>query len=615
MANYGSAIEGQINEFFINNGDGTFTEAASALGLSIPDEAFVTTGGAWGDYDADGWLDLYVTNKGVSGQPNRLFRNIRGKGFVRQTDAGVEDARSSSGAVWFDFDGDSRLDLFVANRQRNSLYRNLGGGVFGDASESATITDMGLVAATADFNLDGDEDLYVGRTGGDLLLANLNNPGLALHLELVGAGGSWGSSHDATHTRVTLTSDQHAVTRVVGECSGMGQSSRLLAVPLSILEGDPTVHIEWSRGTLQEIDIEEMGRLTLDEVRVNVDGAIRAVVLPFNDTHGEAFVAPEVSVEDNGISPHGFTVYLDITDELGDSVAHLELAQPAGAGGIVQLPLVSAPPAGDNYTFQFRAVTPGDEAAWNDQMTMTVTGGEAAEDFERPPVYWELSEGWGWTRSGTAHEAYSGQGFLLLQPGSASEYSAVSPGFEAVAGGVWCLEFMAQYDLMQDSLTVTVSNATEILGRKVLGGNQQTYTAHAIEFSTLTADYLEVEWRCTTQDTAAAAVSFCLDDVALSLVTSGDPALALPAELTVRGPWPNPSKGKLTWRLMVPNAGIARVETYDLAGRLARMDRLGRMGAGEHMVMLSSSGLAPGVYVAKFFLGTTSCSRMFVRLD
>ncbi|MCU0610641.1 MAG: FG-GAP-like repeat-containing protein, partial [Candidatus Eisenbacteria bacterium] len=137
VANYGTVWLGQVNQFYVNNGDGTFLERAANLGLA--DEELTSTGGIWGDYDADGWLDLYVTNKGSSGQPNRLYRNIRGMGFVRQIDAGVEDPRSSSGAAWLDFDGDGWLDLIVANTQRTALYRNFG-GVFGDATESAPLS-------------------------------------------------------------------------------------------------------------------------------------------------------------------------------------------------------------------------------------------------------------------------------------------------------------------------------------------------------------------------------------------------------------------------------------------------------------------------------------------
>ncbi len=104
VANCGPSWIGQENQFYVNNGDGTFTECAASMGLA--DEALISTAGIWGDYDGDGWLDLYVTNKGSSGQPNRLYRNVRGRGFLRDAEAGVEDPRISSNAAWIDFDGD-----------------------------------------------------------------------------------------------------------------------------------------------------------------------------------------------------------------------------------------------------------------------------------------------------------------------------------------------------------------------------------------------------------------------------------------------------------------------------------------------------------------------------
>jgi hypothetical protein len=228
---------------------------------------------------------------------------------------------------------------------------------------------------------------------------------------------------------------------------------------------------------------------------------------------------------------------------------------------------------------------------------------------------WNLSDEWRWTRSGAAHEAASGQGFLLLEPSTTRESVAISPLLEVDASGVWCLEFMAMYDLEQDTIMVTVSNATEILVQEILTGDQQEYDLHVIEFSALGSDLVEAEWRCARGDTMAPAGSFSLDDVQLVLVMSGDPDRLLPTTLTVRGPWPNPARGQMTWSLTVPHAGIARVETYDLAGRLARTDRLGLIEAGQHSVTLPSSGLTSGVYVAKFLVGRALCSRMFVQLD
>ncbi len=93
-----------------NNGDGAF--AVSELSLQVALEGAETGGAVWADYDNDGWLDLYVLNHGA----NTLFHNDGGRGFSDVTArASVGDAAKGTTATWGDFDGDSFLDLYVVN--------------------------------------------------------------------------------------------------------------------------------------------------------------------------------------------------------------------------------------------------------------------------------------------------------------------------------------------------------------------------------------------------------------------------------------------------------------------------------------------------------------------
>ena len=98
------------NTLYHSNGDGSFSESAFSAQVSLPD---AHSGGAvWVDYDNDGWQDLYVLNHGA----NALFHNQGGQGFVDVTDtAGVGDAGKGTTATWGDYDGDSHLDLYVVN--------------------------------------------------------------------------------------------------------------------------------------------------------------------------------------------------------------------------------------------------------------------------------------------------------------------------------------------------------------------------------------------------------------------------------------------------------------------------------------------------------------------
>ncbi|HEY6228641.1 MAG TPA: VCBS repeat-containing protein, partial [Verrucomicrobiae bacterium] len=125
------ANNGSRNFLYHNEGNGIFTKITnSAIVTNIASSAGV----AWGDYDNDGFLDLFVANLG---QRNFLYHNNGDGTFTlnRNTAIGQETTYSWSGA-WADFDNDGHLDLFVANGQPNGtglkdfLYRNRGDGTF-----------------------------------------------------------------------------------------------------------------------------------------------------------------------------------------------------------------------------------------------------------------------------------------------------------------------------------------------------------------------------------------------------------------------------------------------------------------------------------------------------
>jgi hypothetical protein len=122
------------------------------------------SGTAWGDYDRDGMLDLFIVNSSKSDR-GRLYRN-RGDGTfedvtepseIRQTGLGM-------GAVWFDHDGDGNIDLFTTGFGWQMLYRNRGDGVFEDVTGASGLEIKGgwpAGPAVADYDLDGDLDIYV----------------------------------------------------------------------------------------------------------------------------------------------------------------------------------------------------------------------------------------------------------------------------------------------------------------------------------------------------------------------------------------------------------------------------------------------------------------------
>ena len=170
-----NVYNGEPDSFYRNNGDGTFTESAAAAGLTSGSGNGL--GVVTGDFDGDGRVDLFVANDKTS---NILYRNTGGGKFADVTMlAGVGYslegvALAGMGTDWGDYDGDGDLDLVVTNLdfENNSLYRNDGGGLFADESYPSGIgaPSMSFVGFGADFaDLDNDGRLDLAIANGHIL--------------------------------------------------------------------------------------------------------------------------------------------------------------------------------------------------------------------------------------------------------------------------------------------------------------------------------------------------------------------------------------------------------------------------------------------------------------
>ena len=193
-----------------NNGDGTFTDVTKISGLGS--DSGWATGSAFGDYDGDGWVDLFISHyvdfhlddlpvfgsnksckylgldvqcgpRGLKGSPDNLYHN-NGDGTFTDVSkkAGVDDPERRYGltAIWSDFDNDGKLDLLVTNDgQANYLYKGDGNGKFEDVALTS-----GVAA-----NEDGFEQANMGVALGDymhsgrmsLLLSHFDNEYAALY--------------------------------------------------------------------------------------------------------------------------------------------------------------------------------------------------------------------------------------------------------------------------------------------------------------------------------------------------------------------------------------------------------------------------------------------------
>jgi hypothetical protein len=163
-------MTGETDLLYHNRGDGTFEEVSKRAGVSDPN-GYYGLGVVWGDYDNDGWPDLYVAN---DTGPNFLYHNNHDGTF---TDQGMlagaalsseGDAEGSMGVDFGDYDHDGRLDIFVTNfaDQEDNLYHNLGAKGFDDVSWKAGVAKASYPyvkwgTGFFDFDNDGWLDLFV----------------------------------------------------------------------------------------------------------------------------------------------------------------------------------------------------------------------------------------------------------------------------------------------------------------------------------------------------------------------------------------------------------------------------------------------------------------------
>jgi hypothetical protein len=198
----GATAKEALSVVLKNEGGKRFRDVAAEIGLTIPNRSARQTN--WVDYDNDGDLDVYATDR--AGE-NRLFRNDGGRFAPVQAGAAPADTRPTVGACWLDIDDDGDLDLFVANQAgaADAMWRNDGdrftdlAAAMGMTGPKRTTAEGGVGCAVGDYDNDGDFDIFVPNYGhNQLYRRNADRSftevaaALGLAVENHAVGADWG---------------------------------------------------------------------------------------------------------------------------------------------------------------------------------------------------------------------------------------------------------------------------------------------------------------------------------------------------------------------------------------------------------------------------------------
>lgn len=225
--------------------------------------------GIWGDYDNDGYLDLFVCGYATGNSPQKryLFHNNQDGTFGMVTNAGpiVTESGYDQGCAWVDYDNDGWLDVFVSSGGpgafKDTLYHNNGDGTFSKVTRGSLVNDNGEGAGCAwgDFNNDGFQDLYVSNFQNQTPEKNalyLNNGNSNAWVTIRCPGRISNRSAIGTKVRVKATIQGKATWQLREIASNGGYLSQT-SLDACIGLGDAThidlIQIEWPSGIVQTL--------------------------------------------------------------------------------------------------------------------------------------------------------------------------------------------------------------------------------------------------------------------------------------------------------------------------------------------------------------------------
>jgi enediyne biosynthesis protein E4 len=271
------ANDGDPNQLWINQGNGTFSNDALLAGAAINrnGQAEAGMGVDAGDFDGNGTDDIFVTH--LMDETNTLYTNMNQGLFedrTREAGLGMPGRRLTGfGTLFFDYDNDGWLDLFIANGavqllpdlvrkkdpfplgQPNQLFHNTGKGSFVEVTDQAgpevQLIEVSRGAAFGDLDNDGDTDVLVTNNNGParLYLNQIGNRNHWLGLKVTGKSG-----RDMLGARIEVTVSEKTVLRrrVRTDGSYLSASDPRVLVGLGNATQVPTVRVRWPDGSAEE---------------------------------------------------------------------------------------------------------------------------------------------------------------------------------------------------------------------------------------------------------------------------------------------------------------------------------------------------------------------------
>ncbi len=243
---------GGLNILFKNIAGAHFEALPPSAGVS---DYRNTVSASWGDYNDDGYVDIYSGNFGSN--RNVLFHN-NGNGTFSDVTliSNVPDVGDARSATFVDYNNDGHLDIFTTNHvYPNRLYKNLGNGVFENVATSAGIANPqdGFAFSWADYDNDGDLDVFIVHHDGrnlSLLQNDGGNNNNWLFLKLQGTF----DNRDGIGSKITAYFGNRAIYREVNAGSGyMGQDALPLHLGLDTSTIVDSIIINWPSGMAQKI--------------------------------------------------------------------------------------------------------------------------------------------------------------------------------------------------------------------------------------------------------------------------------------------------------------------------------------------------------------------------